>query len=194
MSKAKTLDPTDWIKAAFRALTAGGPEAVRVEKLARDLGVTKGSFYWHFKDLPGLQAAMLAHWQDVATGEVIEQAEEAGTGLEALLAGLLTMSVSGQAKDYGGALAEAAIREWARSHAGAAEAVLEVDTRRLSYLKRKFQERGFAPSVARQRAALFYSTLVGAEILSATAALSAETIEAFTRDLLRNDRTGRLRT
>jgi AcrR family transcriptional regulator len=187
MSKTKSLDPTDWIKAAFRALTAGGPEAVRVEKLARDLGVTKGSFYWHFEDLPALQAAMLAHWQDVATGHVIAQAEEAGTGLETLLTGLLTEAASGQCADYGGPLAEAAIREWARSHAGAADAVAGVDARRLSFLQKKFEDRGFAPSVAGQRAALFYATLVGAELLSATAALYPETIEAFTRGLLRDN-------
>lgn len=187
MSKTKSLDPTDWIKAAFRALTAGGPEAVRVEKLARDLGVTKGSFYWHFEDLPALQAAMLAHWQDVATGHVIAQAEEAGTGLETLLTGLLTEAASGQSVDYGGPLAEAAIREWARSHAGAAEAVAGVDARRLSFLQKKFEDRGFAPSVAGQRAVLFYAALIGAEILSATAPLSSETIAVFARDLLRDN-------
>jgi len=194
MSKAKSLDPTDWIKAAFRALTAGGPEAVRVERLARDLGVTKGSFYWHFKDLPALQAAMLTHWQDVATGHVIAQAEEAGTGLETLLTVLLTEAVSGPAGEYGGPLAEAAIREWARNHAGAAEAVAGVDARRLAFLQKKFEDRGLAPLIAGQRAALFYAALVGAEILSATVALAPETISAFTRDLLRDDKTDGLKT
>ena len=122
MGNAKSLEPTDWIKAAFRALTAGGPQAVRVEKLARDLGVTKGSFYWHFDDLSALQSAMLAHWQSVSTDDVIGMAEEAETDLAVLLEGLLIEAVSGAAADYGGPLAEMAIREWARSHAGAAHA------------------------------------------------------------------------
>jgi len=194
MSKSKSLDPTDWIKAAFRALTAGGPGAVRVEKLARDLGVTKGSFYWHFQDLPALQAAMLAHWQDVATADVIAQAEADGTDPEALMTAILTQAVHGPAEAYGGALAEAAIREWARSHAGAADAVAEVDRRRLSFLQKKFKDRGLGETTAGQRAALFYSTLVGAELLSATAALSPDTIRAFVRSLLSHDQTGGQRT
>jgi len=194
MSKSKSLDPTDWIKAAFRALTAGGPGAVRVEKLARDLGVTKGSFYWHFEDLPALQAAMLAHWQDVATADVIAQAEAAGTDPETLMTAILTQAVHGPAEEYGGALAEAAIREWARSHVGAAEAVAAVDRRRLSFLQEKFEDRGLGETAAGQRAALFYATLVGAELLSATAALSPDTIRAFVRGVLIHDPTGGLQT
>lgn len=190
MGAAKSLDPTDWIKAAFRALTAGGPQAVRVEKLARDLGVTKGSFYWHFDDLPALQSAMLAHWQSVATDDVIATAEATETSLEDLLAGLLAEAVAGTAADYGGPLAEAGIREWARSHAGAAQAVTQVDQRRLSFLQAQFENRGLAPDHAAQRAGLFYATLLGAETLSARAALSHETIAGFTRALLSDSLAG----
>jgi AcrR family transcriptional regulator len=184
MGNAKSLEPTDWIKAAFRALTAGGPQAVRVEKLARDLGVTKGSFYWHFDDLSALQSAMLAHWQSVSTDDVIGMAEEAETDLAVLLEGLLIEAVSGAAADYGGPLAEMAIREWARSHAGAAHAVALIDQRRLSFLQAQFENRGLAPDHAAQRAALFYATLLGAEVLQARAALSDATIAAFTQALL----------
>jgi AcrR family transcriptional regulator len=184
MGTAKSLDPTDWIKAAFRALTAGGPQAVRVEKLARDLGVTKGSFYWHFDDLPALQSAMLAHWQSVATDAVIATAETAQTSLEDLLTGLLAEAVAGTGADYGGPLAETGIREWARSHAGAAQAVALVDERRLSFLQAQFENRGLAPDHAAQRAALFYATLLGAEVLQARAAISHESIASFTQALL----------
>ena len=52
------LGPEDWVMAGFRALAADGPQAVRAETLARGLGATKGSFYWHFKDLAALHQAM----------------------------------------------------------------------------------------------------------------------------------------
>ena len=190
MGAARSLEPADWIKAAFRALTAGGPQAVRAEKLARDLGVTKGSFYWHFDDLPALQSAMLVHWQSVATDDVIATAETAETSLEDLLAGLLAEAVAGMAADYGGPLAEAGIREWARSHAGAAQAVAQVDQRRLSFLQAQFENRGFAPDHAARRAGLFYATLLGVEILSARVALSHEMIAGFTQALLRDTMAG----
>lgn len=187
MDRAKSLKPTDWIKAGFRALTAGGPQAVRVERLARDLAVTKGSFYWHFADLSALQAAMLDHWQSVATEGVIQTFEAEGASLEDLLTGLLTQAVAHAAEDYGGPLAEAAIRAWARDHADAARAVALIDRRRLAFLQSSFESRGFAPVSAGQRAALFYSVVVGAEILSDSATLSPETITVFVRDLVRNE-------
>ena len=53
------LDATAWIEAAFDALADGGIEAVRVDPLAKRLGVTRGSFYWHFTDRAALHQAML---------------------------------------------------------------------------------------------------------------------------------------
>lgn len=67
MAKRNSLTTDDWIRAGFRALTSGGPQAIKVEAIARRLHVSKGSFYWHFKDLSALQGAMLAHWLHSAT-------------------------------------------------------------------------------------------------------------------------------
>jgi AcrR family transcriptional regulator len=76
MSKQRSAE--DWVQAATRALAAQGIDAVRVERLAADLGVTKGSFYWHFADLAALRAAVLATWEARATTEIIERVEERG--------------------------------------------------------------------------------------------------------------------
>ncbi len=62
------LSRDDWIHAARLALLRGGVEAVRVEKLARGLGVTKGSFYWHFKDRDELLELLLGEWEDEVPG------------------------------------------------------------------------------------------------------------------------------
>lgn len=61
--KSPSLQPLDWIHAAYARLSAEGIDAVRVEVLARELGVSKGSFYWHFQDREDLLAKMLAHWE-----------------------------------------------------------------------------------------------------------------------------------
>ncbi|MFN3463335.1 MAG: TetR/AcrR family transcriptional regulator, partial [Terricaulis sp.] len=58
-----TLDANAWIEAAFDALAEGGIDAVRVDPLAKNLGVTRGSFYWHFADRAALHTAMLKEWR-----------------------------------------------------------------------------------------------------------------------------------
>ena len=128
------LTPEDWIKAAFRRLGQGGIAAVRAEGLARDLGVSKGSFYWHFKDLPDLKAQMLAHWQDQATARILTLAQAGGDTAQARLARLMELATSDLADPYGGLGTEAAIRDWARTDPGAQAVQAAVDAQRLAYL------------------------------------------------------------
>jgi AcrR family transcriptional regulator len=61
--KTSPLQPDDWIRVAFARLAAEGIDAVRIELLARDLGVSKGSFYWHFHDREELLAKMFDRWE-----------------------------------------------------------------------------------------------------------------------------------
>jgi AcrR family transcriptional regulator len=76
---ASTRTPrSSWIDAGLRALGAGGPDAVRIEPLARALGVTKGGFYWHFDDRRALVEEMLDNWERVSIDEVIERVEGQG--------------------------------------------------------------------------------------------------------------------
>src|SRR3989442_14692897 len=76
---APTRTPrTSWIQEGLRALGVGGPDAVRIEKLAQALGVTKGGFYWHFGDRPALLEEMLDAWERLVIDEVIERVEGEG--------------------------------------------------------------------------------------------------------------------
>ncbi len=70
----RRLGRQDWIDATLRELAAVGVRGVSVERLAKDLGATKGSFYWHFKDRPALIEAALAEWEHRSTDELIERA------------------------------------------------------------------------------------------------------------------------
>jgi len=152
--------------AGFRALTAEGPAGLRVEAIARALKVSKGSFYWHFKDAPALKTAMLAHWVTKATeaiiGTVSKQGGDAGARLR-LLADLATEDIE---TPYGGRLVEAAIRDWARFDPEVAETVTRVDRARLDFLQSLFAGIGAPAPSCRIKANLVYAALIGLQHLS----------------------------
>src|SRR5690348_1930338 len=71
----RRLSPDDWARAALAAIAQGGVGAVAVETIATQLGATKGSFYWHFKNRDALIEAALALWEQRTTDAVIEELE-----------------------------------------------------------------------------------------------------------------------
>jgi AcrR family transcriptional regulator len=74
---AQTRTPKSvWIDAGLRALAAGGPDAVRVELIAQELGVTRGGFYWHFPSRQALLEEMLNTWEHRSTDEALERFEK----------------------------------------------------------------------------------------------------------------------
>lgn len=73
-------DRASWVDRGYEVLLSRGAAALTVEGLARDLGVTKGSFYWHFAGRDELLAAVLTRWTEERTAEVIAAAEQADAG------------------------------------------------------------------------------------------------------------------
>jgi AcrR family transcriptional regulator len=72
-SERSLLGREQWLTAAVAALIRGGLDAVAVEPLATSLGVTKGSFYWHFENRDALIAALVEQWEAVGTEQVIAE-------------------------------------------------------------------------------------------------------------------------
>lgn len=140
-------------------LAEGGIDAVRVDPLAKKLGVTRGSFYWHFKDRDALHQAMLREWRTRASYTIFNRiernAEPAASRLERLLA--LPYASPRSAR---GAAIELAIRLWSRRDKQAAKAVRHIDRVRLDYFSKLLQEHGVAKEEARRRAFLFYAALM----------------------------------
>lgn len=165
MTKA-TLSSDDWIKAAFRALSSGGVQAIRAEAIARDLKVSKGSFYWHFKDVPDLKAQMLAHWAGEATDAIIADVEEAGGSGQERLRRLVEEATGDRNVAYGGVPAEGAIREWARYDDAAATVLKSVDRRRLGYVADLLVLCGHSAASSRSGANILYGALIGLEALA----------------------------
>ena len=166
--KSQPLTATDWIAAAFRRLGTGGIAAVRAEAIARDLGVSKGSFYWHFKDIADLHERMLAHWWDEGTQRIVRLAEEAGSDPQARIARLLELATSDLADPYGGLSTEAAIRDWARTDPLAAQVQAQADTLRRAYVEGLARDAGLGRMRAAQVARVVMMAYTGAIHLGVT--------------------------
>ncbi len=143
----------DWIRAGTVALRHGGVGAVRVEALARELGVTKGSFYWHFRDRGELLEALLAAWAS-ETDWLLEEAA-AATHPTARLRRFFELA---SRSDYPPDLA---IFAWARQDESVARQAREVEERRIAFLAAQLRAQGLDHSAARERAELGYLATLG---------------------------------
>lgn len=120
-----------WIDEGLRALAAGGVDAVRIESLAKALGVTKGGFYGYFADRDALLEAMLDTWERESIDEVLDQVDRTGgdARTKIRLAGRLTLS------DDRLLPIDLAVRDWARRDAQVAARLRRVDNRRMDLLR-----------------------------------------------------------
>ena len=155
MASEGAKDRSDWVAQAAAALVEGGWESVRVEPLARRLGVTKGSFYWHFKDRRALLDAVIEHWEQRGTLGIIDYVDTKCSDPEQRLR-LLWQTTNGPGLDM-----ELAIRDLARRDAATASAVERVDSTRVGYLRRNFRQLGLCAKDAEARSLLVYSLLIG---------------------------------
>jgi AcrR family transcriptional regulator len=157
------LDRDAWVKAATAIVVDHGIEGLRVEVLAKKLKVTKGSFYWHFKDRRDLLDAVLAVWKEGRVSDIRKQtACVPGTEAAALLH---TMDVYAAARNRKGIHIEAAMRDWARRDAHAASVVEEVDAERLACACRLFLACGMPDDEARARSVMLYAYVFGVSLM-----------------------------
>jgi AcrR family transcriptional regulator len=151
---ADQLSAKDWLDLGLKTMARHGFTALKAEPLAKAMGVSRGSFYWHFKDIGAYRAAILKHWRDVAAEQVIASLEAASKDDNPLLL-LLRRTFSGKLA------LENAVRTWATLDPMARAAVQATDRRRLSYVQSLFERSGVAPGVARSRAQIFYWAFLG---------------------------------
>jgi AcrR family transcriptional regulator len=159
---------SSWIDEGLRALAAGGPEAVRIEPLARALGVTKGGFYWHFDDRHALLEAMLDAWERVSVDEVIDRIEGRGGDARAKLRRLSAIaSSSDELLRIDPLRIDLAIRDWARRDKTVARRLRRVDNRRMDYMRSLFG--AFCPDEddAEARCMLAFSLWIGSPFIAA---------------------------
>ena len=168
------LSADDWIKAGLKALAKSGFTALKADPLAKAMGVSRGSFYWHFADLGAFHAAVLKRWREIAAEQIIA-AVEAGSDepLKALLR-----------RTFGARLdLERAVRNWAAFDAAAQAAVRAIDRRRLDYIETLLDRRGLDAAMAEARAQVLYWTFLGFALSAAP--LPAARLQPLLDELLR---------
>lgn len=158
-----------WLRAGLEALRKGGVGAVRVERLAQDLGVTKGSFYHHFRDRGALLEAVLEFWSREMTDAEFERVQALKGGLAQRL-----LALAQDVLEHGMGRYDPAVRAWARHERKVAATVAQVDRRRVRTLTAFFAEGGFGAAEAQVRARLFYTFLLGEPQVRAPARDSGE--------------------
>ncbi|HUO34822.1 MAG TPA: TetR/AcrR family transcriptional regulator [Candidatus Acidoferrum sp.] len=154
-ARTSPLQPADWLRVASLRLASDGVESVRVELLARDLGVSKGSFYWHFRDRDDLLSQLLGKWENEEVGWI----EAAVTGIHSPPSRWARFVRHCSSPEH--LRLEAGIRSWARKEPGVAFRVSTIEKRRASYLEGILGEIGFAPPAASQWSELALLTYLG---------------------------------
>ncbi|MFD5424243.1 TetR/AcrR family transcriptional regulator [Streptomyces sp. NPDC127084] len=175
-----------WIEEGLRALSEGGPEAVRIELLAQSLGVSKGGFYGYFRNRAALLGEILDTWEREVTEMVIERIESGGGDARAKLDRLFTLVGTAENPMYA-ATAELAIRDWARRDDAVAERLRRVDNRRMEYMRSLY--RSICPDEyeAEARCLITFSLRIGEHFIAADHGTldRAQVLELTRRWLLR---------
>lgn len=164
MSTRTSLTREDWIHAAQHVLVTSGVDAVRVDTLAKELKITRGSFYYHFKSRGELLEGILGNWRSRATEDVILQLRTAHTSPLQQLQRLLELPSHGQTAREAAAI-ELGIRAWARRDDKARQAIDEVDRYRLNYIEGLLIQADVTQSEACDRAYLIYAYQISLSLL-----------------------------
>jgi AcrR family transcriptional regulator len=151
---ADQLSARDWVDQGIKTLIKNGFTALKAEPLAKAMGVSRGSFYWHFKDIGAFHAGILARWREVAAEQIIADVEAASQH-ENPLPVLLRRTFGSKP------VLEVAVRAWALHDPVARTALQALDRRRLNYVADLFERSGLSPDVARARAQIFYWAFLG---------------------------------
>jgi AcrR family transcriptional regulator len=174
-AEATRLDSQAWVRAALDILAEQGIDGVRVEILARQLGVTKGSFYWHFRDRDALFEAILDAWRRQATLRIISRLDQTTPTSAGRLQQLLNLPFQGPRAEWG-ANVELSLRLWSRHDPRARATLAEVDQLRLRYIAGLFEDCGHSSSDAKARAVLAYAFIrVGTTLVESKDKATLET-------------------
>ena len=184
----QSQDRDSWLSEALELMRERGVDHVKVEPLASRLGVTKGSFYWHFKNRGDLLRLLPEFWVRRQTDPVLAQVAKAEGGPVEKLRAILEFLAHEDPDRY-----DNAMRAWAQFDTDVAKAVAEVDDRRMATARVLFEEAGLSPEDAAFRARLWYFYDVGEHVTGDTPAgvtdrlhRAAQRLKLLTSDFPKN--------
>ena len=148
----------DWLDLAISILIADGIDAVKIQSMARTLGVSRSSFYWFFESLQDLQDQLLDHWLGKNTGPIIERAMRPAETIGKAVCNVFECWVD---DDLFGPELDMAVRLWGRSDQRIRAVLDEADRQRVDALTRMFMRYGYPSEEAFTRARVLYYTQIG---------------------------------
>ena len=148
-NRSRTLGKEDWFLAGLNALADGGPHRLRAARVARILGVTTGSFYWHFRSVEDFQTGLLEYWKDGVIVGLIRDARSSSKEPAQILADLRRRILESGAHRF-----DAAMREWARADPRVRQTVACADEIRRTFPVEMLSKSGLTEEEARDRANL----------------------------------------
>ena len=152
------LTKDDWIRQGLRTLADDGANGLKVGPMAEKLTVSRGSFYWHFRDIADFRSQLLRSWQERSTDQVIRQLDAAKGEADRLKH--LTRRAFTAKRDL-----DRAIRSWAAEDEDVARIVASVDAKRVAYIAKMLVGAGVETQRARHRAAFMYWAYLGQSIV-----------------------------
>lgn len=155
-SSTARLSVEDWVRAGFRLLAEDGLKALTIQRLCARLGVTKGSFYWHFTDIGTYRAALVETWAELRDKERGDFERLVTLPPRQRLSEMMTSLVGPQHW-----MLERAMREWARSDDAVAAAVRSSDQRVAGAVRQAFVDAGFSAEDATMRAGATFAAGIG---------------------------------
>jgi len=172
--RMNSLSQEDWLSSALESLNERGVDAVKVLPLSKKLGVTRGSFYWHFDDREQLLRQMLEYWERELTDEVITAAGALAAPSEEKLRYVIHNVLLYRQTRY-----DTAISAWGMFDAGAAQSMKRVLRKRMRFVAGLLEDLGFSKEDATLRARFLVGFMLvdAAMIPRATAKKTAETVE-----------------
>ncbi len=144
------LSRDEWLARALEVISRKPHGKLRIHELVKDLGVTRGSFYWHFKDREDFVRSLAVYWDRWSTDQVIHAVERAGGDPINRLRTLMDFVFRNGIGRY-----DVAVRAWAFQEPAVADAVRRSDRNRLVFVRSLFQEMGFTGDKLETRARAF---------------------------------------
>lgn len=179
------LGKYDWLAASLSMLVDEGVEAVQITRLARKLNVTRGSFYWHFKDRNDLLDAVLAEWRAANSGVMASSLTKATS----LTDGVLSLFSIWVEDEQFSARLDQAIRDWARRSDQVMQIVRLEEDERIKAIAAFFGKHGYDEIDAFVRARVLYFTQTGYYALNIEESMTArlELLETYYRTFTGTD-------
>lgn len=156
MPKGKKADREVWLSAALEVLRERGIDGIKIVPLANRLGLTSGSFYWHFKNVQDLLDSVLDHWEHHLTDHIVTEAQAFDGAPEDRILNLMLQVIREDA-----AVPDHAISVWAKSDATAHLTYLRTVQKRFDFATWMFEQVGFRPEDASARGRLMVTSLMG---------------------------------